>query len=242
MKKIISFSVYGKEPKYLIGAVKNAKLAREFFPTWETVFYVSDQMPTGLLSELIEEGGSIHLKQEPENSSGIFWRFNEVANTENERVIFRDTDSRLNARDAVAVQAWIESGKSLHIIRDHPMHNAPLLGGLWGVVPQALKDFQCELSRYVPKGYYGEDQEFLWKHVYRPLRRDRYVHDDFFMREIVRHRIPISRTHGEFLGESMDEFENLDESNRNLAIKVLQNSFLRKKLKIRSLLMKMLGR
>jgi len=242
VRQVISFSVYGKDPKYLVGAVKNAKLAREYFPTWETVFYVSDKMSIDLLSELIQIGGKIHLKPEPNNSSGMFWRFIEAANIENERVIFRDTDSRLTARDAVAVQAWIESGKSLHIIRDHPMHNAPLLGGLWGVVPEALKDFQSELSGYEPKGYYGEDQEFLWKHVYRPLRRDRYVHDEFFMREIVRHRIPIARSNGEFLGESMDEFENFDESNRILARKVIRDSFSRKKLKIRSLLMKTIGR
>lgn len=242
MRQVISFSVYGKDPKYLVGAVKNAKLACKYFPTWKTVFYVSDQIPPDLLSELIELGGKIHLKHEPNNSSGMFWRFNEAANIENERVIFRDTDSRLTARDAVAVQAWVESGKSLHIIRDHPMHNAPLLGGLWGVVPEALKDFQYQLSRYEPKGYYGEDQEFLWKHVYRPLRRDRYVHDDFFMREIVRHRIPISRRHGEFLGESIDEFENLDESNRNIVAKTLEDSISRKKLRIRSLIMKMMRR
>jgi hypothetical protein len=242
VKQVISFSVYGQDPKYLIGAIKNAKLARKYFPTWETVFYVSDQIPPDLISELIDAGGRIHLKQEPNNSSGMFWRFNEVSNIENERVLFRDTDSRLSARDAVAVQEWIESGKSLHIIRDHPMHNAPLLGGLWGVIPQALKDFRHELSRYEPKGYYGEDQEFLWKYVYRPLRRDRYVHDEFFMREMVRHRISSPRSRGEFLGESMDEFENIDESNRNLAMKVLTDPFSRKKLKLRSLLMKMLGR
>jgi hypothetical protein len=62
------------------------------------------------------------------------------------------------------------------------------------------------------------------------------------MREMVRHRIPNPRNRGEFLGESLDEFENIDESNRNLATQVLIDSFSRKKLKIRSLLMKMLGR
>ena len=39
MKKIISFSLWGNSPKYLIGALKNADLAKEFYRDWECHFY-----------------------------------------------------------------------------------------------------------------------------------------------------------------------------------------------------------
>ena len=32
MKKVISFSLWGKNPTYTIGAIKNAELASQFYP------------------------------------------------------------------------------------------------------------------------------------------------------------------------------------------------------------------
>ena len=34
MKKTINFSIYGDNPKYLIGMIKNIELAKELFPDW----------------------------------------------------------------------------------------------------------------------------------------------------------------------------------------------------------------
>ena len=42
----------------------------------------------------------------------------------------RDSDSRLNPRERFAVEEWIQSGKAVHTIRDHPNHERPLNGGL----------------------------------------------------------------------------------------------------------------
>ena len=68
-----------------------------------------------------------------------FWRFWAAADPTVERFISRDVDSRLMPRDAVAVAAWIRSGRGFHVIRDHPSHsNYPMSGGLWGAVRGAL--------------------------------------------------------------------------------------------------------
>ena len=32
-----------------------------------------------------------------------------------------------------AVSDWMESGKSFHMMRDHPMHDIGMLGSAWGV-------------------------------------------------------------------------------------------------------------
>ncbi len=242
MKKVISFSLYGTEPKYIFGAIKNAKLAREIFPHWVTVFYVSKEIPDHLLAELETNADEIILMPEPRNSTGMFWRFIEAGNLANSRVIFRDTDSRLSKRDARAVEEWEISGKSLHIIRDHPMHNAPLLGGLWGVIPASLKNFSASLQSYKPLGYYGEDQEFLWKNIYYPLRHSRFVHDEFFLREIRRNTIEIPRSENEYLGESFDEVDNYDVSKRVMIRNNQINHRGRNILKIKSVLMKFLRR
>ena len=47
-------------------------------------------------------------------------------------IISRDLDSRFDDREQAAVNEWIRSEKSFHIMRDHPQHRASILGGLWG--------------------------------------------------------------------------------------------------------------
>lgn len=39
IKKIIAFSLWGDNPKYTVGAIKNAKLTSEIYPGWISRFY-----------------------------------------------------------------------------------------------------------------------------------------------------------------------------------------------------------
>jgi len=39
MKKVISFSLWGDNPTYNIGAIKNAKLALDYYPDFECWFW-----------------------------------------------------------------------------------------------------------------------------------------------------------------------------------------------------------
>ena len=54
--------------------------------------------------------------------SGMFHRFLVAADNSVDSYIIRDVDSRLNARDRLAVEDWIKSKKSVHILRDHVNH------------------------------------------------------------------------------------------------------------------------
>ncbi|HPC77997.1 MAG TPA: hypothetical protein PK811_06665, partial [bacterium] len=96
----------------------------------------------------------------------------------------RDTDSRLNPREADAVEEWIESGKSFHIMRDHPQHNVPICGGMWGAdryfIERYGPEHQKNLSKFFnslhtsapgrvfhQRGeYFNTDQPYLWTAVF----------------------------------------------------------------------------
>ena len=52
MKKVISFSLWGDNPKYTIGAIKNAELAPFIYTGWEVWFYVANSVPHDIVSEL----------------------------------------------------------------------------------------------------------------------------------------------------------------------------------------------
>ena len=40
MKKIISFCLWGDDPKYTKGAIENADIATELYPSWTCRYYV----------------------------------------------------------------------------------------------------------------------------------------------------------------------------------------------------------
>lgn len=48
---------------------------------------------------------------------GMFWRWLVAEDPDVERFLIRDVDSRLNEREARAVDEWILSGKAYHIMR-----------------------------------------------------------------------------------------------------------------------------
>ena len=48
-------------------------------------------------------------------------------------MLSRDLDSRFSWREVAAVEEWRqESNYSIHSMRDHPAHHAPLIGASWG--------------------------------------------------------------------------------------------------------------
>ena len=53
MKKVITFSLWGDQQKYTIGAIKNALLAQKFYPNFECWFYIHQEtVPNKIIEEL----------------------------------------------------------------------------------------------------------------------------------------------------------------------------------------------
>ena len=63
---------------------------------------------------------------------GLFWRFYPASQDDVEVLLCRDTDCRLGRREKAAVERWLASDRDFHIMRDHPEHDTPILGGMWG--------------------------------------------------------------------------------------------------------------
>jgi len=130
-KKIISISLYGNSPVYYNGALCNAQLAPEIFPGWTIRYYCEKGI---VATELRNLGCEIVFKPKSRIHSGMFWRFLAAWDIKGERVIFRDSDSRLNVKEAEAVKAWEQSGLNAHEMKDHPHHSRlPMSGGMWGI-------------------------------------------------------------------------------------------------------------
>jgi len=209
----VSFSLWGDNPKYTFGAVRNAQLCGQIYPNWKMIVFVHVGVPRTVVKQLRDFDACTILVDEAPNWQGMFWRFRAVNLVNCNRVIFRDTDSRVTLREAKAVDVWLSSGKSFHIMRDHPAHNAPIQGGMWGV--QGLNGLKLVSSKLAlaneNRDEWGIDQQFLAKEVYPFAKSDACVHDEFFENKAF----PDLRRGQEFIGEVFDEQDKPRLSDRN---------------------------
>ncbi len=110
---------------------------------------------------------------------GMFWRFLVADDDAFDRWIVRDADSRLGYRERRAVDDWVVSGAPFHLMRDHPWHTAPILGGAFGGVRGAIPDMVGKIRAWPHRGFYGADQQFLGQVIYPLIRGVALRHDSF---------------------------------------------------------------
>ena len=165
MTKVIAFSLWGSNPKYTIGAIRNVEIAKELFPDWHCRLYHAHDVPYDMIDRLIDLGATTVCMGDGD-WNGVFWRF--YAADGNDIMISRDTDSRLGQREKAAVDEWLSSDKDFHIMRDHPYHATEILAGMWGVRNGALKGIKGMIANYDKGDYdnvecvkYQVDQNFL---------------------------------------------------------------------------------
>jgi hypothetical protein len=205
MKKIISFSLWGDNLKYTVGAVKNAELAQTVYPGWECYFFIGQSVPESIQNQLLELPNiTLFYKNQPENWTGMFWRFETCYDPDIEVSIFRDTDSRLSMREKHAVDQWLESDKTFHIMRDHPYHRFPILGGMWGYKKNNKYDMRNLLMSFDKTNRYGTDYEFFGNILYPIIGEDKTVNDPFFDKK----PFPTERIDREFVGDVFDHNNN----------------------------------
>lgn len=174
----ISLSLWGDDPKYCMGSIRNAEIAKLIYPGWVVVVYADLTVPEDVTLKLVKLGVEL---RKPPCSNGMFWRYF-TAFGGFEHVIFRDTDSRLNERESLAVVEWIESGRLAHIIADHPHHTPLIGGGMWGIKPtlaSMLKLIDCPMAKLENdrNKSYNSDQIWLRDSIWPLIKNDVLIHD-----------------------------------------------------------------
>ena len=203
--KLITFSLWGYDLKYLRGAIKNAELAKEIYPGWLCRFYIGANTPYGIIHGLKQlDNVQVVEKNEIGDWRGMFWRFEPASEEGVEVMISRDTDSRLNLREKAAVDEWMASDKGFHIMRDHPHHRFPVLGGMWGAKAGTVPKMKELIDNWDQKNAYGTDYEFFAGRIMPLIVENTLAHDEFFGGQ----PFPTPREGYEFVGQIFDENEN----------------------------------
>ena len=99
----------------------------------------------------------------------------------------RDLDSAITSREVEAVEEWLNSEKTLHVMRDHRLHSQPMLGGLWAArLTESRSGWKSiwadimddPLSRS-SRTSNGPDQTLLRRHVWGKLPGGVMQHDSY---------------------------------------------------------------
>ena len=183
--RAVSFSLYGNDPRYTIGAIKNAILGSRYFPFedgFRLVFYVGQSVEDWVVSTLnLVKGVKIIRMSEEENNTARLWRYLAFADPQFDVVICRDADARLSFRDRIAHEEWEQSGLDYHIIKDHKIgHNYVISAGMFAGKTAKLRDIAQLIAFNEIEDYYTTDQDFLASEIYPRVKDSVLIHDPFF--------------------------------------------------------------
>lgn len=214
-KKIITFSLWGDNPKYCVGAVKNAKLREKIYPDWICRFYVHNKVPQKYIEQLKNiDKTEVVIENRSADWTGMFWRFEAIADSDVKIMISRDCDSRLNEREMHAVHEFENGEHSFHIMRDHPHHGFNVLGGMFGIKKNLSKLMHEMCNKFNKTNSYGTDYQFFDSFIRQIPPNTILTHDPFFAKK----DFPQPRLSYEFVGEVFDEHDNNNINHTNSLI------------------------
>jgi hypothetical protein len=224
MKKVIGFTLY-KAPsdwetamstnhnKYIVGLHQNLEGIQKYYPDWYIYLYHSENFDTTQLDELKKYEKFITKPISDFSVAAMQWRFLPNDEDDVDYFISRDVDSRVTEREKLSVEEWIDSGKILHIMRDHPHHGYHILGGMWGMKSQ--KDFNMKescinynnLNQYnKDKDWYDKwwDMNFLRDVVYPKYINSSYINASHYAFESWAKPFTLEMENNKFIGEIYD--------------------------------------
>jgi hypothetical protein len=207
-KNIVAFSLWGDHPMYWVGALRNIEQIKKYFPNWICRFYIDKNCKTELVDTIKGDNVEVVLVESKDNFHGMFWRFWASEDENVDIFLSRDCDSRFSNREILAIREWLKSDKDFHIMRDHPYHTVPILGGMWGCRNGLMRKIGLSnlINNWENYERKGVDQDFLGQIVYPLIKDNALEHSEFGLKyggEIK--NFPINRINYEFVGDVFDE-------------------------------------
>lgn len=175
MKKIISFSLFGDNYKYLGGILCNIELAKKIYPDWICRVYHDDTVPESYLYEInLYSNVELITMEKTNRCMSLMWRYLAIDDDDVEIMISRDADSRLSYREKKCVDIFMDSDKTLHSIRDNINH-PNIMAGMWGIKKNKKINFREKLRDYHTQTD-DCDQKFLREEIVPLFSQEYMVH------------------------------------------------------------------
>jgi hypothetical protein len=183
---LVSFSLYGHNPRYCEMAVLNVLAAQRHLPDFVCRFYVDASVPPALIQRLQQLGAEcVDMGDKAKHIPATFWRFLSLDDTQANHVLVRDVDALIDAKEAWCVQDWLASQQAFHVLRDDCCHTELILAGLFGMragtvrhIASRIEDFMQASGPAAWQRY--ADQLFLRHHVWPMVRAYTLTHDSIY--------------------------------------------------------------
>ena len=161
--QVLSYCLFGDNPKYTRGMVENLKIIQEMLPD----FLVYVHLGTGVPPAVVEAIAAFPQARVVSGAPNWTLPAHRICYPDDADVVFaRDADSRVNARDVWAMREFMKSDKAFHIVRDHVWHKSKIMAGMCGR-KRSVKLAE-KLQQWTGSTQYGDDELFL-KSVYPDL-------------------------------------------------------------------------
>ena len=189
-RRIISFSLFGSDRRYLRGALQNVLVARTLYPGWTCRFTVDGSVDATFLAVMAEEGAEIvhDASGDDDVRHRLCRRFLVADDPEVGYYMVRDCDSVVSPREAAAVAEWLDSGLPFHAMRDWYTHTDPVLAGMWGGIAGMFPDMAGAIAAFREATPLNTnwDQFFLRDQLWPAIRDQAMVHDRYFTAHCAR--------------------------------------------------------
>ena len=178
MKKVLSFSLFGNNDLYTIGAIENARLSSLIYKDWETRFYVGDDINIDIVNQLKSHNVKVIICDRINQYDGLFWRFKPYYDEDVLVWVSRDCDSRISHLEKACVDEWLGTDKSAHIIRDAHNHSYEIMAGMFGLNNKLFKERYGILNFINDSSDNREDDQTLLKNkLWTLIINDHLCHD-----------------------------------------------------------------
>lgn len=184
-QNVISYTLWGDQPRYLVPLLENARIKPHLFPEWSIRVHHDVLVDASYLDQLAVAGVQLCPMELPPGVPAhrqLLWRFEAIADPSVARFLIRDADALLTVKERVAVDAWLASDFHFHAMRDWFSHTDLLMAGMWGGVGGILPSPATLLRAYTHwrMEHRHIDQDLLSETVWPAIRHDVLVHDSVF--------------------------------------------------------------
>jgi hypothetical protein len=184
-ENVISYCLWGNEPRYLAPLQENVRILPHLFPAWSIRVYYDATVDHHYIIDLGKRGVQLRQMILPQGQPAyrrLLWRFEAIRDPSVQRFLIRDADAILNIKERVAVDAWLHSDRYFHAMRDWHSHTDLILAGMWGgvgnILPSPTQLFRASTSWRVENDHV--DQDILSDTVWPTIRQSILIHDSVF--------------------------------------------------------------
>lgn len=196
-KIIISYCLYGTSNQYFLPLLKSIEYINKYHADEiRVVIHISNKYCNNRITLLNNYDCDVYYFDDSiSNAEKMLSRVNTVFYDVGSSIFFRDSDSVFDNKDYLLIKDFIESKASFQIIRDHPLHYMPIMGGLWGlkrigynIIKQNWSAIKSH-SRF-SSDLYNSDQIILADLLYDKIIKSSIIYTDFnlFLNELDKYK------------------------------------------------------